>query len=628
MSEFGNETATAVFKLSEKSMDALLKLLKFLMERNERAVNNNLKKEQLKSIKDQKQKQKAIAYLDKNRGYARMKQMLKSGERLIPIGTALSPREQKRFNHYAKISGLTYSSISDKRVAEKIKLIKEDLKDLEAKAEIQTKIGNFGKSLNLAKLSEADRLKYESLTKEMAKLEEQRANRILIVRDKDLELVKDITDRMNMDIRFEDIETEINDIKDKGSISKEDEQRIKDLEKKKSDLENASFEKFNDRSNDTILAEAMGDEVHEKVDFDKALLKVTGRMDKEACIVCERTNPRNYMEVSSTQEISDEGNPYVNTEYKVYNQGEQQKCDEFKHGKFTHYSDSKGNNTSSYGNKHWENMKKEMKQKGGFTNDLLMFKHKEDYEKYVEQYQKAVEKTTPREDTIAYEADGNSFKDCMGIINRLQGQLSDHNLALNSQRELCNATTKNVIHYDKNMEDDERLAYVSGKNMVSRIENLEKMNDIQNKIAFVENDKQTDMQQFAKYGRPEVMLDNHKSIQAEYDRQIEELKQQHKETLAREEQLATRQKAIESITIVSLVTQEALESEMVEAQTRQAETNSVELKETLHSDVEEMQNETTQSKEQWQKDISNNRETRTLETTRTANVKTTEHTRE
>lgn len=624
MSEFGNETATAVLKLSEKSLEALLKLLKFLMERNERVVNNNLKKEQLKSIKDQKEKQKAIDYLNKTRGYARMKQMLKSGEKLIPVGTSLSPREQKRFNHYAKISGLTYSSISDKRVAEKIKLIREDLKELEAKIEIENAKGGF----DISKLSEQDRLKYENLTKELEKLEEKRANRILIVRDKDLELVKDITDRMNMDIRFEDIETEISTMKEKENLTREDEQRIKELEKEKSDLEYSSFENFNEKSNDKVLAEAMGEVTHESIDFDKALLKVTGRVNEKPCIVCERTNPSNYIEVSSTQEVSDEGKSYINTEYKVYNQGKQQKCDEFKHGKFSHYSDSKGRNSSYSGSKHWDNMKKEMQQKSGFTNDLLLFKHKEDYEKYVEQYKKVVEKITPREDTISYEADSNSFKDCMGIINRLQGQLSDHNISLNSQRELCNATTKNVIHYDKNMNDDEKLAYVSGKNMVTRIENLEKMNDIQNRIAFVENDKITDIKNFEKYGKPEAMLDNHKNIQAEYDQQLERLRQQHQETLQREEQLAKRQEAIASVNIVTLVAQETLENEMLIAQTRQAETNRAELKEELHNDVENMRDETTQTKEQWQRDISNSSTSRTMETTSKTKTKTIEHSRE
>lgn len=133
---------------------------------------------------------------------------------------------------------------------------------------------------------------------------------------------------------------------------------------------------------------------YQKVSFDKVVNELgDGKLINPPVIVCDRNNPMNFMEVSSRQEQSEEGNPYVNTEYKVFHNGKQQKCDEFKHGKFTHYSDSKGNNTSTYGDEHWTNMKKEMKSKGEFTDDLLMFSSKEDYEKYVEQFQSDREQT-------------------------------------------------------------------------------------------------------------------------------------------------------------------------------------------------------------------------------------------
>lgn len=626
LSEFGNETATATMKLGEKSIEALLKLLKFLMERNERAIASEIKKEQLKSLKDNKLKQEAIDYLDKKRGYARMSKLLKSGEKLLPLGVALSPEELKKFNHFAKLSGLEYSSISDKRIIEKLKHAREDMKELYAKGMKSASIGYVKESFDINNLSTEDKEKYETLTKQITDLEKQRLNRIIVVREKNLDLVKDITDRMNMDIKFEDIDKEINDIKSKGHLSKADEVLIKDLEKEKERLNNHQFDTFNKESDDVILAEFTGEKISEAVSFERALGCVTERKySQEPCIVCERTNPSNYMEISSRQEISDEGNPYVNTEFKVYRDGTQQKCSEFSHGKFTHYSGKDGKNTSNFGDKHWINMKKEMKEKGGFSNDLHIFAHKEDYQRYVNDFEKAKEKITPREDVITYEADGSSFKDCMGIINRLQGQLSDHNIVLNDQREMCNAVNKNVIHYDKNMLDDERMAYVAGANIVRQLNNYETMNDIQSKLAYAESDKQTDLNVFVKHGSPESMLENHKVTQENYDIKINDLKQQLQCTLDREAELLKRQEQIESISIIKMVQQEQYESEMVEMQTRQAETNDHELKDSLHSKVEEMQ---TQSKEQWKNDISDNKSMRSLDTAKTTTVKTTEFTRE
>lgn len=51
MSEFGNETTTAVLKLSTKSMEELFKLLKFIFERDERKLNREIKKAQLEESK-------------------------------------------------------------------------------------------------------------------------------------------------------------------------------------------------------------------------------------------------------------------------------------------------------------------------------------------------------------------------------------------------------------------------------------------------------------------------------------------------------------------------------------------------------------------------------------------------
>lgn len=137
------------------------------------------------------------------------------------------------------------------------------------------------------------------------------------------------------------------------------------------------------------VEKAMKEATHyQKTTFNKAVEDLgSGKLIVSPVIVCDRSKPLNYMEVSSTQEISNKGNAYVTTEYKVFNNGNQQKCEEFKHGKFTRDLDIKGGGTSEQGNEHWKNMKAEMMSKGEFSNDLLMFTSKEDYIKYVEMFQ-------------------------------------------------------------------------------------------------------------------------------------------------------------------------------------------------------------------------------------------------
>lgn len=148
----------------------------------------------------------------------------------------------------------------------------------------------------------------------------------------------------------------------------------------------------------TAIEDVMKEKTHyQKMTFDHAVNELSdGKFEKfgidpkmldPRVFVCERTKPSSYMEVSSKKAISDKGTPYVSTEFKIFKDGKQQKCDEFKHGRFEHWSDNNGKNTSEYGDEHWLNMKTEMREKGEFSDDLLLFTSEEDYKNYVTQYQ-------------------------------------------------------------------------------------------------------------------------------------------------------------------------------------------------------------------------------------------------
>ena len=99
--------------------------------------------------------------------------------------------------------------------------------------------------------------------------------------------------------------------------------------------------------------------------------------------ICNRNNPQNYMEVSAGLEML-EDRQFVNTEFKVFNEGIQQKCDVFPHGKFTHYTKADGTNSTEYGAEYWEKMKQQIKEKGGFSDDLLIFSDLQNYQFFAE----------------------------------------------------------------------------------------------------------------------------------------------------------------------------------------------------------------------------------------------------
>lgn len=120
---------------------------------------------------------------------------------------------------------------------------------------------------------------------------------------------------------------------------------------------------------------------------DKAITDVTSRrdiLDKDRSIIlCSPESPENHIEVTlATSEYEDR--TYICTKYDVYADGIKQRCDEFSHGEFTHYSDIKAENSGEVGKEHWENMKKEICAKGKLGESVLVFDSTEEYQKYIE----------------------------------------------------------------------------------------------------------------------------------------------------------------------------------------------------------------------------------------------------
>lgn len=139
------------------------------------------------------------------------------------------------------------------------------------------------------------------------------------------------------------------------------------------------------------------------ISFNEMVDMTAGKIIDKPIYICERSKPDTYIEISSFKDIDQRsGNPFVNTEYKVFKEGEQQHCSEFKHGKFTRYTDFQGNNTSKYGEEHWQNMQNEILNKCGFTDDLILFDNRDVYLAYI--------KRLENESSVCNTVDKNNYK--------------------------------------------------------------------------------------------------------------------------------------------------------------------------------------------------------------------------
>ena len=545
MSEFGNETATAVLKFGTKAMEEFFKLLKFIFERNERKLNKEIKKAQLEEskqkqsvLKREEKLEKRREWLSKQKGLIKYKDLLKSGETLYPVSYMCSQKEIDRLSRLAKTEGVPFAILKNSVVLDRINEIERELRRIKKEG-----------------ITEENKENYASLQKELEELENRREEASIMVRASDLERFKNLTDRLNQEIRLSNINDKLREYEEKGidNLSEQEKRDYEEIKREKGETLRDEFDAFNENNNDVIIAGTEGKNLWEEMSFESALARVTDReYATQPCYICERTNPENYIEVSSQKEMSDEGKPYTNTEYKVFNQGEAQRSGEFAHGKFTHYTDSRGESTSSFGQKHWDNMKKEIKEKGGFSDDVLIFASKERFEEYKQRLTKAQEKAKPREDTIGLELDNNSYKDYAGIINRLKGQLSEHNLSLNANNEVCREDGE-VLKVSASMTDDEKLHTAEMINVAKQISLYEKLKSNQVASAFATNQMEVNKENYENAGKPEEMKAMYEDMRDKLHSQVFEFSQQEAVLKSQINRLQDERLQINSVKIIETV---------------------------------------------------------------------------
>ncbi len=149
-----------------------------------------------------------------------------------------------------------------------------------------------------------------------------------------------------------------------------------------------------DQEFDQIMKEKFGSIYEEEVEkwqtdlkkknFEETVNELSSwRKNSPPVYLCEKGEPDTYIKVSwDIRKNSDNGREYLNTEYEVFKDGIKQKCDEFAHGRFSHYTHKNGEASSDFGMEHWNNVIVEMKEKGGFSDEILFFQTKEEFEDY------------------------------------------------------------------------------------------------------------------------------------------------------------------------------------------------------------------------------------------------------
>lgn len=129
---------------------------------------------------------------------------------------------------------------------------------------------------------------------------------------------------------------------------------------------------------------------YEKIVEDAAKFVDTGK----EIVITDAAHPENYIRASAYVKETMDGEPFVCSEFNVYNNGIKQKCNEFSHGEFLHYSDGRARNKSTVGDEHWTNIKREMQEKTGLGSEVLVFNSTKEYEIFAKMNQGEIIKGT------------------------------------------------------------------------------------------------------------------------------------------------------------------------------------------------------------------------------------------
>lgn len=324
MSDLGSDVANTSLKLTKEMVETINKLLLL-------AIKNSEKNAKLRT--------------NSKAGLMRLKNLKESNSKIIPLKTEISSENLRKFDRYAKAYGVAYATLG-------VPKYKAEIKEIKKKLEI-----------------EEDEVVRDELAQRLKDLENRKENKIIFIKAEDINLIADITSRLNEEIDLSDINEEIKLYEENGidQFPRLDELRAK--KEKQTDMrviEDGDFEHAINDVNAKIISRGYKD-------TDKSM------------VICDMLNPENYISVNATEEkreVDGEICPYTATYYEVYHNDLKVKCDEFSHGQFRRDTTVSGLHTSEYGKNHWENIKREMHTKSQIGNHIIIFANINDYKKY------------------------------------------------------------------------------------------------------------------------------------------------------------------------------------------------------------------------------------------------------
>lgn len=394
--DLGSDTGTATVNATAKVVELFIALLNKLYEQT-LDPETRLKRAQMKEAKVKAGEVKAEATakkmdrkFDVSGGFVAMRNLMKSGE---PLTT---------FN----LKGLDKGD-KDAGRASDLERIKE--------------------------LCEKEHIVYSGTKVER---EDGKVDFNLVIREKDLERFKAVTERVNDEKRIEALDNRIAEIWSKPEITEQDIQNIRELQRQKEEIQRKSCVDLNGKQASIITENAVYDHENEPITLDEALNRNTGRsIDKDVyTIVADSQDPTNYVRCHGYMDTY-KGQQYIKTDYEVYRGGEKVLS--------THDGRFDGRPKD-----YWDTQKAAIIEAGGFTGAVFKFYSEAEYQKWAEY---AARENT-EELSLLEPGTERTAEQYDKAIESLKEQLKDHGVEIDEKGVLVRTVTDMSQRFDENGE--------------------------------------------------------------------------------------------------------------------------------------------------------------------------------
>ncbi len=389
----------------------------------------------------------------------------------------LIERKENKINAKLKKEQLSEMKLHSKEVGAKLKIqgktgyVKAKLlQDTNLPMAAVTSTYNKDQMKRFASIAKKYNLLYTSISDQTI---DGQKKHTLFVLERDLMKAKQITDRIIMEVQLQGIDDKISKLSEKEHITPEDLKELESLKRQKATILHEETKDFNDKNEDIIFEDICEDKKASALSFSEALNHFTDRnyAQKEPYFLCERTNPNSYIELTSARDTFN-GEEYTKTNYRVFKDGKEQDGD---------YSDARFEGRPKG---YWNNLRETMKSVGDFSDDVVVFNSKAEFDKYRQIYQKAKEQQgldeqekISREKTVDTHVPANDPHN----VAQLKKQLNERGADFKDGAAVDIKTGK-PLSLDMAQPGEDRVRVSESILIAKQIVNCEKIQEIQGEI--------------------------------------------------------------------------------------------------------------------------------------------------